>query len=546
MLGECLYNPADPKVHFTLGHLLSVIALLLTISQLTRPIIKFRLKSHNLNYKLLIFLSAVAILSVFLATVLPFIPGTALPVIGYPVFWELLSASLFVGVGIYLILAIAKPAKFSSKNAQEYLSASVSYISKCDEDRLNDLAEEIYPSISGVIEEARKFDRYRARAAKERNEDYDVSKTTRIANTILDAWSDKLFCKAIVCRAPASAIEIIAELEKNPDSGVGYALSNEIINQSFENNSSILNREEQYSGLGFFKNFMHQCFGDWRFLQSIHRPMRSWEHYCNAQTDWKVSKYCECTKVAFEAYLESKDYWQHPSSLYTAVDVMASITMNQILAITHIPSQEIYGSENQKILFEISNGFQKIIKTVLEVNDYPEYDFDDVNYDYSRDPSIFGVVAKGTYEYFEKLSMAKGHDGFIRSHATSIWIDIFGVKSSELSKNQNEIGKRLLFHLMKKVRENLNHEQRWYPAIVKLLLSINGISESEDRDDRPAAKFHTFLLKLIQEKFSLLYQTEEEFALDMLPESMIFDEKNIKLIHNRVRGRSTELCLSPV
>src|SRR5690606_16460793 len=156
----------------------------------------------------------------------------------------------------------------------------------------------------------------------------------------------------------------------------------------------------------------------------------------------------------------------------------------QIIAINHIPAQGIYGSENQKILYEISNGFQEIIKTVLEASDYPDYDFDDVNYDYSQDPSIFGVVAKGTYEYFEKLAMAKEHDDFIRSHAVSIWIDIFGVRPSVLSKNQNEIGKRLLSHIRKKIEENLDHEQRWYPAITKLLLSLNGILDSKNCDDR--------------------------------------------------------------
>ena len=545
-LGECSYNPADPKAYFTLGNLLSVIALLLAISQLTRPIIKFRIRSHNFSYKTLVTLLAIAISSVFLATILPFIPGTALPVIGYPVFWELLSASLFVGAGIYVIWAITKPAKFSPKNAEEYLNATVSFIAKGGKERLNDLAEEIYPSISDVIEKANKFDRCRARAAKERNEVYEVSKITKIANTILRVWSDRLFCEAIVCRSPDSAIQIIADLGKASNSGVGHALSNEIINQSFENNSSILNREEQYSGLGFFKSFTRQCFSDWRFVEGTYRPLESWTHYRNTLTDWKVVKYCECTNIAFKAYLESRDYWQHPSSLYGALDTMTSIAMNQTLNINHIPDKGIDGSENQKILVEISRGFQDLIKTVLEVSDYPEYDFDDENYDHSQDPSIFGVVANGIYEYFGMLARAKGHDEFIRNYAISIWQDIFGARSSEFSKNQNEIGKRLLFHIEKKINENLDHEQRWYPAITKLLLSLTGIFEAENSNASLDAKFHALFLKMIKGKFPLLYKTDQEFALNMLPESITYDEENNKLVHNQFRGKTTELCLNKV
>jgi len=547
ILGECSYNPADPKSYFTLGHLLSVIALLLALSQLTRPIIKFRIRSHNLSYKALISTAIIAIISVFIATILPLIPGKALPLVGYPIFWELLSASLFVGAGIYVILTITKPAKFTHKNAEQYLNATISFIAKGGEVRLNELSEEIYPSISAVIDEARKYNQYQASAARERNENYEVPEVTKIANTILNVWSDKLFCESIVCRSPASAIEISSQLSKNPNSSIGYALCKEIINQSFENDNSILNREESYSGLGFFKNFMRQCFSNWRFVEGSYRPLQSWHYYKNTLKDWKVRKYCECVDIAFQSYLETKDYWQHPDSLYVAVDTMASIAMYQITDISHISDHEEYGSENQKILSEVSQGFHNIIKSVLEVNDYPEYDFDEETYDEFKDPSIFGIVAKGIYEFYEKLAMAKGHDDFIRHYVVRIWLDIFGVRSSQITSNQNEIGKRLLFHIRKKVIENLDHEQRWYPSITKLLLSLNGIYESDDNDDdRISASFHKEFLEMVKEKFPLLYQTEQKFAMNMLPEAFIYEHDNNKLIHKRFRGRTTELILKNV
>lgn len=544
ILGGCSYDAANPRVYFTLGDLLSVFALLLAIIQLTSPIIKFRIRASNLKNKLLIFLLVTAVISVFLSTILPFIPGEALPLIGYPIFWELLSALILVVVGAYVIWIITKTAKFTKKNAETYLNATASFIAKGDEEQLNKLAEEIYPSISSVIAEARIYNRYEAIEAKKKNEVYEVSKTTKIANTILDAWSDKLFCQAIVCKSPASAIEIIAELSKNPSSRVGIALSDEIINQSFENKNSILNREEKYSGLGFFRNFMSQCFSSWKFVDSTYRPLQSWEHYKNTLAGWKVKKYCECTNISLQSYLQSKEYWQFPSSLSVALRNMAALAMYQVTSIENISEHELYASESQKILSEISQGYQDIIGAVLEVDDYPLYDYDEINYDHFKDPSIFGIVAKGIYEFFERLAMVKGRDDFIRDYAIRIWLDIFGAGPSEISKNQEEIGKRLLFHIKKKVDENLDHKQRWYPAITKLLLSLNGIYDSESKDDDSMSmKFHKEFLQMIKDKFPLLYKTEAKFAINMLPESFEYDTVNNKLIQKRFRGKTTELIL---
>lgn len=545
ILSGCTYDPANPRVYFTLGDLVSVIALLLAIIQFTSPIIKFRIKTRDLSDKILTFLAITAITSIFLSTILPLIPGEALPLIGYPIFWELLSGIILVLVGTHAIFVITRTAKFTPKNAEQYLKATVSLIARGDEESLNKLAEEIYPSISDVIKEARIYDRYQAREAKSKNEIYEVSKTTIIANTILDVWSDKLFCQAIVCKYPMSAIELIAQLSKNPISGCGMALCNEIINQSFENQNSILNREEKYSGLGFFKNFMLQCFSNWAFVDSIYRPLQSWEHYKNPLKEWKVKKYCECTNIAFDSYLKDKNYWQSPSSLFVAIGNLADLTSYQITNIKNLSENEIYNSESAKILYEISDGYKNIIASILKVDDYPEYVFDEKNYDPYRDPSIFGIVANGIYKFFEHLAIAKGHDDFIRNFAIGVWLDVFGVSSSKQTKNQEEIGKRLLFHIRKKIDENLDHKQRWYPAVTKLILSLNGIYESDANTDASmSSRFHKEFLKEIKEKFPLLYEAEEKFALSMLPDSFEYDSTNNKLIQKRFRGKTTELILN--
>jgi len=288
---------------------------------------------------------------------------------------------------------------------------------------------------------------------------------------------------------------------------------------------------------------MYQCFGNWRFVDSTYRPLQSWVHHKNKLTQGKVKKYCECVNTAFRSYLKSKDYYQDLSSLHAAMDTMEMLAMDQVKNIKNIPKHEIYNSENQKILTELSHGYESIIETILKQDNYPDYEFDEDSYNFSKDLSIFGVAAKGIYSYFECLAIAKGHDDLIRHHAIVIWLNIFSISSSEPSRNKEEIGKRLLFHIRKKVSQNLDHEQKCYPAITKLLLSLNGIAESEHSDGSLGSLFHLQILETIKVKFPLLYQSDQEFALNMLPESIIYKPGSNKLIHKRFHGNTSELIL---
>ena len=83
--------------------------------------------------------------------------------------------------------------------------------------------------------------------------------------------------------------------------------------------------------------------------------------------------------------------------------------------------------------------------------------------------------------------------------------------------------------------------------MVKLLLSLNGINEPSNKDDqRISISFHKEFLEIVKEKFPLLYRFDEEFAMNMLPETFIYDRDNNKLVHKRLRGKITELILKDI
>lgn len=548
LLGTCSYDPAAPnQSYFTIGQLISVIALLLAFSQLTKPIIKFRLNASKVNYKFAISASVFAIVCVFVATILPFIPGKALPLLGYPVVWEILAGLVLVIVAMRLLWAISRAPSFHSKNADAYLKACGAVIAKGNEDDLGELAEEIAPAAKAVFNECKLYNHNAARQAEERGQEYRIEESARRAFTILDLWSDKAFCRSIVCRAPFTALKIFEELTQHGSDAPGYALSQQLVHQSFMNRESMLMREEDYSGLGFFKTFRDTVFGNWEFIESTYRPLQSWRSYEEPVLPWQAEKYCECLKTTLEAYFTAEEYSSLPSSLYVGLDKLADLTVAPAFQIRNMNEQASLSSSVSDVIREIATGFEEIIKLIEEHHSrLPKYVFEEDHYDRFKDKSIYGVVAHAIYKYFEHLAMAKRHDRLIRSYASGIWFDVFGVTATK-SMAVNEIGKRLLVHINKKINENLDANERWYPLITRLVISLNGIHEPQ-HDEKPNAtlgdKFHKAFIERLKIDFPKLAKVDAAFAEELLPEGITHDPTHNTLIYKGLRQQTYVLKLT--
>jgi hypothetical protein len=533
-------------VQFTIGQLISVIALFLAFSQLTKPMIRFRIRAAKINLEFIFSLFVLAIICVFIASLLPSIPVPVLPHLSYSILLEFIAGLLFVVTALILIVAVSKKPVFTRRKSKAYLNACTALIARGNDDDLRELADEISVSVKLIFEECKTYDSFEAHRAKERGKVYQVHESTKIAFTILDLWSDKSFCKNIVCKSPATAIEIFDQLISNQEfERAGYALSQQLINQAFVNRESILMREEDYSGLGFFKPFRNTVFGNWRFIESNYRPLQAWQYYEENIEAWQVEKYCECLEMSFNAYFKAKDYWQYPSALHVGLEHLARIAGYQVAHVRHIDEHDLYRSKEFQVVQKIGNGLEKVVKVIeKEQCNIPEYKFEEKDYDHFNDTSIYGVLAFGIYDYLEKLAMAQKHDEAIRLCVIELWLRVFGVVSSKMSKSQSEIGRRLVVHLRKKVVENLEAEQRWYPAITRLLITLNGICEPKVSDDRIGARFHKEFIDMLKTKYSELAKKDPEFAEHMLPDNVVYDRKSNELRHKRFRQEVDVLKLT--
>lgn len=549
ILGNCSYDPSNPeRIYFSIGELIGVIALLMAFLQLSKPIIKFRIRVGCVSEKIIYGLFFVAIIFVLLSAILPFIPGTAVPLLGYPVFWEVSAGFFFVFGSTILIRGITKKSVFSKRNAYNYLNGCTSIIAKGNEEDLRELADEISKSIEPIVKQCKKYDRDKATEAEVRGRPYEVEEATQIALRILDLWSDPTFCKNIICRSPGTAIEVFKQIiNYKLYSGGGSTLTQELLNQAFSNQDSILMRESQYSGLGFFNLFTKTVFDNRELVESNHRPLQAWKDYREEQIKpWQAEKYCSCLHIAIRAYFKAKDY-QNSAAMYGGIDKLAGFALSQTASIQHLSEAELYQSANLKVLSTIQQGFEEIIDIIEKHQDnIPVYELNESNYNKWKDTSIYGILANGIYCYFERLAVTF-HDRALRHDGIGIWIKVFGVKGTELSKTQIEIGKRLLIHLNKKIDENLDAEQRWYPAITRLIISFNGIYESDDEtDQRIEAKFHRDFIRRLKTKYPKLVKRDPKFAVDMLPENVVYDKDKNELHETGLRNRVTVLKLEDI
>lgn len=538
-LGLCSYNPAKPNnVYFSVGDAVAAIALLLAFSQLMTPTLKFRLKIGGMAAWVAASLFIAAVMVIFAAAILPNIPGPAVPLLGYPIFWEVTGGVLVFCASLVLFVYSLRAAVFNKNNYKKFFNAALSIIARGSEQDLRALADEVRNSAPAIIEAAYKYESYLARQAKGEHKEYAVSEQTEYALALLDLLSDERFCTILVNTASATALDFIQEIIKHGSRDrAGYAFVQQVVKQSFISDNSILHREQDYYGLGHFRTFTKTVFGDYRFIQSAYRPLQAWPYSQEEYSTRKnIKKYSTVICTAFEAYFEAKDYWQSPAALYVGVENLAKSAQFRLPRMKDVPEEEIYASEVYRTNAEIGNALQKLLMLVVKhERDIPDYEFDEATYDQFKDASIYGVLASGIYEFLENLAMDRAHDEAIRMIAIYLWMAVDPISGEQRTKAIKEIQKRLIIHMKKKMADNL--DQFRYPMITRLMISLIGLDEPQEGSTQTRNFALPELHELLKNKIANAFDMDETKAQHILPNDTKFDLKQGGLVWQRKWGK---------
>ena len=528
--GLCKYDPLNPaNSYFSIGEAVSTFALLIAVSQLAGPELKFRLRISRTKVHVALGCFVFAIFCASVAAVLPSILGYLVPVVGFPIFWELLGLLSVVLGGSVIAHLYLKPTSFSESNFESYFRACMAFISQGDPVSLRALADELEASIDPIVSACKRFNSWEAKKADEEGRTYDVAPDTGHALECLNLLADERFCRVVVEYSPRTAVLLITKvLEATLHEQWGRALIHQLIRQALINPNSIMHREDDYSGLGRFKSFTKSVFGRYEFINSLQRPLQAWRHYDDGENTLEIlKKYALALETAFGSYFEGGDYWTHPAALWVGVKTLVDSSQFKLLRLRLQDGEWLGDTDAHKSWSVVGDTLKKLLRLVTESDGkLPTYDFDTSTYDKFRDPSIYGVIADGIYEYLEKLSMYRKDDESIRLLAIDLWLEIAPISAPPFPRAVVEIQKRLAVHLTKKVTQNLS--EGYYPALTRILISLMGLH------DGPAGRPPEFFVRefhlLLRRYFAEAYRTDSEKAKDMLPKGVTFDEGTKQLI----------------
>ncbi|HEY1772534.1 MAG TPA: hypothetical protein VGH91_05010 [Gammaproteobacteria bacterium] len=529
---------ASDAHYFSIGEYVAVIALFLAFVQLVQPIHEFRLRVRGVK-ELSVFLSLILCASyVIVAACLPYFTKSDWSLAENPGYWQILAGIEIVAVALYLLWASQLLVVFDKDNYARYYGRSESFIARGNDEDLRKLGDEIYESIDDIFEYAKEFWNERDLLLSTTGTSRDAPQYGAAATALLDVLSDRDFCRLLVTRVPATAYKCIEEATKQGARKIGEPLIDQIVNQAFCNKDSILFKEADYSGLGFRKSFTKLVFGNHRFV-SLYRPLTAWSYRDRENArDWQVEIYMSALNESIQSYYQSRDFETYQSYLLGAEDVVTGMARRAIHQIEDVGENDLTGSNATSILTRISIGLSNILDTVKE-NDalLPNYNFDVENYDMFRDNSIYGAISNILYKFMEALSQSKAHDSLVHTLFMHIWMEIFP-RNEEPSRAEREIGKRLSIALRDKIDENLDPESPFYPAITRLLITLNGLPTPEILATENARNefLRDFYAKL-RGNFIALEQNYPDIAADMLPKDVLYDKERRVLVKKGLRNR---------
>ena len=528
-LGRCA---ASHEPLLSLGEALVFAALVLAFYRFSGRLVQTRWRTRGVSENALVYLVAASLVLVFVSAALRLFgaPWTRVPVVGYPVFWEIASAVLLAAAAIVLALLAFRPSRLKPRGAAEFLAANQSIIAGGDPDALRALGAEIEESVSVVAAQCRE---YRDRSAREGPSEPDPY--TRACFALLDTWADPRFCNVLVCWCPGTTTEIVRALTAHAVHGDGAALGSELVNQAFCDERSMLYAEARISGLRRQKVFIRAIFGDWDLVDSAVRPLASWRVFGDsALNDRKVQRWSEAVETALNTFLENGKHGEAVFRMRQGLE-----TLNQLCAAVLAERERRaapWASVHEQI-FEIACAFRTIVKRVRTSNLPVPVEITVENYEPLQDETLHGAIAEELFNFFGAICDSADHE-FLDWISLGPWKELF--EEGELTNNLRALQVRVAYHLTLKIDDNLSPQRRFLPAITRLLLVRYPLANLDENPKALIAKdLESYLTGALEEHFPALWRAHREFAERLLPDNVDYDEVG-SLLHIRHQRRETQ------
>ena len=532
-LGQCSESAAPL---LTLGEALIVAALLLAWHRFGSRITQMRWRTRGLTPRALAIAIAVSLGFALIGAALRLFgpPWTRVPLIGYPVAWEIGSAVVLGACAMLLAFIAFGRSRLSPRNAAEFRSGNESIIASGEPEALCQLGNEIETTVAAVAAHCRE---YRDRSMREGPIEADPY--TRACFALLDAWSEPRFCNAVVCWCPATASEMVKALTEHAIHGDGAALGSELVNQAFSDERSVLYSEARISGLRRQRVFLKSIFGEWDLVASAARPLASWRVFADPHiSERKVQRWSEAVETAFGTFVENGKHGEAVFRIRQGLE-----TLNQVCAAI-LAERERSGAPWLSVhdsLFEIACAFRTIVKRIRTSNLPVPVESTVANYDPLADETLHGAIAEELFHFFGSLCESSDAE-FLDWITMGPWKELF--EEGELTNNLRALQVRVAYHLTLKLDDNLSPDRRFAPAITRLLLVRFPLASVEENPKALVAKdLEQTLVAALEENFPGLWRLHRAYAERLLPDNVDYEAEEGVLRIRHPRRETRELRL---
>ena len=590
-LGQCGYNPVNPTVYFSIGQLLSLLIITVAVYKILNPIIRLRIRANRLfkfkldffglknwiskwkfpspfqplafflknaivririKFNIFYYLIIISIISVFISSIIPSIPDFyKIPVIGYPIFWEILSGSILTCLGIYFIKIINKPAQLNKHNCEDFFKSSLFIIERREEKELTSLARELTSSLETIITVVKDYEQFYCAVQSLAHEKYasnnnpfsvyelnqliqkdeDLQKMIQLNEfqwscfKIMDLLSDKFFCEIVSCKAPEFSKKFFSIAFFNYNSSEQRKIFGNILKSSFENENSILNRENQYDGLRGVSNLTSLVFENHTLLQQFpFYSIISWIESVKFTKEWQIELYFSCLKssLKFSFDVECHQTLRHiHDGLLSVEGILKGILYSQL------PFKKQMNLFN-RISFEINNILYFLYENKGQIKTYSSNSpllfpmfFHSDNKNRHYEVSLYHVLAKSIFDLILILSLvdlkSSDEEYSVRLTALTLLMDVL----QDSHKKNKEILKILVNYIKFHISE-MNFNNRHYPALTKYMILVFGLYYPHKKETEWDF-LQCYLLDKLKKEFHSLYILEKKFALNLLPFSVSYD-----------------------
>ena len=588
ILGQCGYNPLNPTIYFSIGQLLSLIIIAIAVYNISNPIIQLRIRSNRLfkfkpnvfglrnwinkwefpapfqplafffknavfriEFNIFYYLIIFSIFAVFFSSIIPSIPNFyKIPIIGYPIFWEILSGSIFAYLGIYFVRIISKPAQLNNHNCKDFFECSLSIIDRREEKELMSLARELTHSLEIIITVAKDYEQFyygvqrlarKKHAPNEKSisvykldqfiqKDKELQKMLQFNEfqwfcfKIMDLLSDRFFCEIVACKAPGFSEKFFSTASFNSYNILEQRkIFGNILKSSFENENSILNRENQYDGLRGVSNLTSLIFENHKLLQQhSFDSIISGIELVKFTKRWQIKLYFSCLKAAlkFSFDVNCRQTLEHIHNGFLNVKNILENTLYSQLPFKK--QMDLFNS----ISFEMTNILYFLQKNKGQINTYSSNNpflfplfFHSNNK--SHEVSLYHVLAKSIFDLILILSRidSKNFDEELAVRHTALMLLMAALRDS--NKQDKEISKILVSYIKFHISEH-NFKNRWHPSLTQYMISIFGLYYPH-KIKTEWDSLQNYLIDKLKKEFHSVYTLEKKFALNLLPFSVSYD-----------------------